>query len=295
MLDNAGFSKNVAVYEERDNKIILLPTIYKNIALYGYPGKKSGLEVDEISKIKIQDSPGLFKILMLHTTLRDAVGNLPIKAVEHEKLPKVDYLALSHLHIKYNKENRVYSGPIFPNNISELEELKGGSFYIFDNGIIKREEIKIKDVITLNLTIKDALNATELIISELKKLSLHDKIVILRLHGILEKGKTTDIEFPKIESFIRENKAFSFLKSTSKLLVAEPEVQLEEIDSEDLESRIISRFEENNPSKFNSLIPHFIRVLQNEKQEDEKSLVFEERLILEINKVLQYGNKEIKY
>ena len=232
---------------------------------------------------------------MLHTTLRDAVGNLPIKAVEHEKLPKVDYLALSHLHIKYNKENRVYSGPIFPNNISELEELKGGSFYIFDNGIIKREEIKIKDVITLNLTIKDALNATELIISELKKLSLHDKIVILRLHGILEKGKTTDIEFPKIESFIRENKAFSFLKSTSKLLVAEPEVQLEEIDSEDLESRIISRFEENNPSKFNSLIPHFIRVLQNEKQEDEKSLVFEERLILEINKVLQYGNKEIKY
>ena len=80
----------------------------------------------------------LFKILMLHTAIRDAVGTLPINAVNHNALPKVDYLALSHLHINYSKEGRVYSGPIFPNNISELEELGAGSFYIFDNGIIRK-------------------------------------------------------------------------------------------------------------------------------------------------------------
>src|SRR3990167_6637348 len=73
VLEKAGFCKNVSVLEEKDGKIILQPTIHNNVAIYGYPGKKSGMEVEEIERMKIQDSPGLFKILMLHTTLRDAI------------------------------------------------------------------------------------------------------------------------------------------------------------------------------------------------------------------------------
>ena len=120
VLEHAGFVKNVFQKEERNGYIYLLPTLYKNVALYGYPGKKSGLEVGDIARIKLHETPGLFTILMLHTTLRDAIGTLPIAAVEHEKLPKVDYLALSHLHINYHRQNRVYSGPTFPNNSLEL-------------------------------------------------------------------------------------------------------------------------------------------------------------------------------
>lgn len=82
VLEKAGFCRNISNFEERNGKIMLLPTIYKNIALYGYPGKKLGLEAGELEDFSIQDAPGMFKILLLHTAIKDAIGNLPIKSVD---------------------------------------------------------------------------------------------------------------------------------------------------------------------------------------------------------------------
>ena len=286
VLEQAGFCKNTANFTEKDGNIILEPTIFGNVALYGYPGKKSGLEIGEISKIKLQDSPGLFKILMLHTAIRSAVPNQMIEAIDDSKLPKVDYLALSHLHINYSKEEKVYSGPIFPNNLQELEELKAGSFYIFNNGKITREEIKIKEVFIISLEVKDAILATDAILQKLSKENVKDKIVILKISGLLEKGKTTDINFNKIESIARENGAYTLLKSTSKLHILESEIRFEQFSSDAIESEIIKKFELTNKNKFNSLIPSLLKSLQVEKVEDERSMIFEERLISEINKVI---------
>jgi hypothetical protein len=285
VLEKAGFCRNVFISEERDGKILLQPTIYKNVAIYGYPGKKSGLEVEDIERIKLQDSP-LFKILMLHTAIRDAVGTLPIQAVNQEFLPNADYIALAHLHIDYSKGKMVYSGPIFPNNISELEELKGGSFYIIDNGRVKREQIIIKNILVVELEIKNALNATEEILSKLGKESLKDRIILLKLSGTLEKGKSTDIDFQKIEQFVKDGGAFVFLKSITKLHLAEPELKLDLTDSLNMEAQITKKFEESNPSKFNALIPSLIKSLQAEKIEDEKSSSFEDRLLSETRKIL---------
>jgi len=50
---------------------------------------------------------------MLHTTIKDAVGNAPIKSVDERKLPDVDYLALGHLHINYHKEKEFIQVPHF--------------------------------------------------------------------------------------------------------------------------------------------------------------------------------------
>src|SRR3989344_564830 len=105
VLEKAGFSVNIANFEERDGKIFLNSTIFENIALYGYPGKKAGLEVPDLRKIALNDSPGMFKILALHTTLDKAKGNLPIDAIEADSLPKVDYYALGHLHIDFQYKN----------------------------------------------------------------------------------------------------------------------------------------------------------------------------------------------
>ncbi|MEK6855261.1 MAG: DNA repair exonuclease [Nanoarchaeota archaeon] len=288
VLERAGFCKNVVNYTEREGKLLLEPTLHKNIAIYGFPGKKSGLEVDEVSRIKIQDSPGLFKILMLHTTIRDAVGETPIKAVDERLLPKVDYLALSHLHIRYNKEGRVYSGPTFPNNLSELEELKGGSFCIFENGRIRREEIIIKEVLLIEIKITNVFTAAEEILKIISDKEVKDKIIIAKLTGTLDKGKISDIDFQKIESYLSEKGAFVFLKGTSKLHMVEPEVKLDALDSENLEEQIIRRFEERNPSRFNSLIPDLMKILTVEKLEDETASSFEERLLSESKKVLKY-------
>ncbi len=286
VLEKAGFCKNVFQYDEKNGKIILQPTIYKNIAIYGYPGRKSGLEVEEIEKTKIEDAPGLFKILMLHTTIREAVGSLPIKAVDAKKLPKVDYLALGHLHIIYQKDNIVYCGPTFPNNLSELEELKSGSFCIFDNGNIRRERIKIKEIFSVNLEVNSSLKLTEEIISLFKEKNVADKIVILKVSGILEKGNVTDIDFQKIESYLKQRGVFSFLKSTSKLSASTNEESIDLSISKDLEDEIIKSFEERNPNKFNPLIPKLMRSLSIEKLEDETTSSFEDRLLSETNKVL---------
>lgn len=286
VLEKAGFCKNVCSYEEKNNSIILLPIIYKNVALYGYPGKKSSLEIEDIEKIKLQDSPGLFKILMLHTAIRDAVPNLAIKAVDQNKLPEVDYLALSHLHINYSKPGRAYSGPLFPNNLSELEELQAGFFYIFDNGKIKKQEIKLKPVVSLNLEIKNALSATGEITSYMEYLHLKDSIFILKLSGILEQGKTSDIDFQGIESLAIKKGAYVFLKSTSRLHMPEPEITLEILDTANLENEIIRKFEETNPCKFNQYIFPLIKSLQIEKLDDERSAIFEDRVMTEVKKVL---------
>ena len=286
VLEKAGFCKNVSRFEERNGKIILQPTIYKNCAIYGYPGKKTSMEIEEIEKIKLQDSPGLFQILMLHTQIRDAIGSLPIESVNQENLPRVDYLALGHLHINYQKENRVYSGPTFPNNISELEELKCGHFYIFDNGMIKKREIGLKDVLVLSLEVKNALNTTEEILTILKKERVANKIIIIKIHGLLEIGKSSDIDFIKIENYLKREGAYVMLKSTSKLQLFESEINVNILDSAQFETEIIKKFEEANPSRFNHLINSLIKTLQLDKIEDEKLSNFEERLISETKKIL---------
>ncbi len=286
VLEKAGFCRNVSLFEERNGKILLEPTIYKDVAIYGYSGKKSGLEVDDIERIRLQDAPGFFKVLMLHTAIRDAVGTLPIKAVDERMLPPVDYLALAHLHIKYQKEGRVYSGPIFPNNLAELEELEGGSFYIVDHGVIKRHELKLKPVLSLTIEITNALTVTEEILKRLEKEQLRDRILIIKLYGFLEKGKTSDIDFTRLENYAKKQGAYVFLKSTAKLQVAEQEITFDFSDTQDMEQHIIHKFVEGHPSALNPYIFPLIRSLQIEKGEDEKSLVFEERLVTETRKIL---------
>ena len=292
VLEKAGFAKNVFQPEYREDKIILNPAIYKNAAIYGYPGKKSGLEVPEIEKIKLHDSPGLFKILMLHTAIRDAVGTLPIPAVDETELPDSDYLALGHLHINYNKNGRIYCGPTFPANSSEIEELKHGSFYLIDTQEkSKKIEIKLKEVQVTKIEIVNAYTATDEIIQQITPLEIEDKIFLLKISGILKTGKKSDIDFNKIESFIRKKKPYSFLKSTSKIQSLDQPLNLK-TDSENLEQDIIKKFNETHESKFNALASILIQILNTEKKEGEVTKVFEERLIEDANKVFE-ENKEI--
>src|SRR3989344_1353386 len=256
VLEKAGFCKNVSVFEERQGKLMLEPTIFRNVAIYGYPGKKSGLEVDDLERIRLQDAPGLFKILMLHTAIRDAVGTLPIKAVDEKMLPKVDYLALAHLHI-------------------------------IDNGKIRRHEVRLKQVISLAIESSNALTLTDEIIKRLGSESLQDKIVIIKLYGFLEHGKTSDIDFSRIEDYVKKQGVYVLLKSTAKLQVAEQEILIDLSDSVNIEEHILKKFSDSNPGKFNDLIFPLFKSLQIDKGEDEKSAVFEDRLLTEVRKILQ--------
>ncbi len=291
VLERAGFCKNVANIEEKEKEIILNPTIYNGVAIYGYPGKKSGLEIQDLRKIKLNDSPGMFKIFMLHTTIDQAKGTLPIDAIETNLLPFADYYALGHLHIDFQYENFVYPGPVFPNNFQELEDLQHGSFYIVDTGAenpLQKIELKLKEVVSLDIQVKNALIATEQIISELNKKEIEDKIVLLRVRGELEDGKNSDIKFSQVEEFAKRKKAYFLLKNTHELKTKEIELEIEVGNIENIEEEATKIYSEKNPSNFNELIPQLINSLSIEKQEGEKSESFASRILDEAKKILKF-------
>lgn len=297
VLEKAGFCKNVFNADEsldkkeNSDEIILNPHIHKNIAIYGFPGRKSGLEIPEIRKIKLNDAPGLFKILMLHTTLDRVVGALPIDSIESRTLPKADYYALGHIHVLYDKDNIVYPGPLFPNNFKELEELKHGHFVLVDTDSsqqIQRIPLPTKKIENVYVQVDDGLIATEQVISELNKRDLKDKIVLLRVKGELQRGKTSDIKFQKIEDFLKEQGAYFLLKNTHDLTTKQIEIDVDIKEDTDIEEETINNYSEQNPSDFNSLIPELIESLSKEKQEDEKNETFNNRILEDARRVLKF-------
>ena len=293
VLEKAGLCVNVYSPETRDgdDTIYLNPTIIGDVAIYGFPGKKTGLEVQELRRVKLNDAPGFFKVFMLHTAIKDAVKTLPIDSVDESLLPRADYYALGHLHIDYANGKFVYSGPTFPNNFQELEELKGGSFFIVNTNPFSYDKklIRLKGVVYLNLELDNALNATDFILSELSKRELNDMIVLLRLHGSLVKGRVSNIDFVSIEKFVKERGAHSFLKTNTKLVrpeFSEVDLEITHHSLVDIEEEIITKYSLDNPSPLNTFLRPLMNSLSIDKKEDEKALVFSERLFSDVKKVL---------
>jgi len=293
VLEKAGFCKNVTDIEEKDEKIILNPTIYKGVAIYGYPGKTSGLEIADLRRVKLNESPGMFRIFMLHTTIDKAKGTLPIDAFETDIAPEAEYYALGHLHIDFQYENFVYPGPVFPNNFQELEDLQYGRFCIIDTEAepqyrIKKILLKIRDVLTLNIQINDSISATSKIISELEKNELKDKIILLRIKGTLESGKNSDIKFSEIEEFAQQRGAYFVLRNTHDLKMKEEEFEIEINESNDIENETIKSYSGQNDSQFNKSISQLMNAFIAEKQEGETTENFTNRVIDDAKKILKF-------
>mgnify|MGYP001610877901 CR=1 FL=1 len=293
VLEKAGFCENVAKFEEKGEKIILNPTLYKGVAIYGYPGKTSALEVKDLRRVEFNESPGMFKIFMLHTTIDKAKGELPIDALESSKLPSADYYAMGHLHIDFQYENFVYPGPLFPNNFQELEDLEHGGFCIIDTNLepkkqLKKIDLKIKDVVSLDIKIDNTLLATEKIISDLEKRDIENKIILLRISGTLESGKISDIKFSQIEEAAQRKKVYFLLRNTHDLKTRETELEFKIEEKENVEEETIKIYLEQNKSDFNKSISQLINTLSTEKQEGETADSFTGRIMDESKRILNF-------
>ena len=239
-------------------------------------------------RVQFNETPGMFKIFMLHTTIDKARGDLPIDALETSKIPKADYYALGHLHIDFQYENFVYPGPVFPNNFQELEDLHHGRFYIVDTGLekpLKRIDLKIMDVVSFDIEVKNSLRATEQILGELEKKDLKDKVVLLRIRGILESGKHSDIKFSQIEALAAKKGAYFLLRNTHDLKTKETGLEIEIQETENIEEESIKSFSAQNPSAYNKLIPQIMNALSTEKQDGETTETFTSRLLDETKKI----------
>ena len=292
VLEKSGFCKNVGNdFEERDGRIILNPSIHKGVAIYGYPGKTSGLEIPDLRRAEFNETPGMFKIFMLHTTIDKARGNLPIDALETSNVPKANYYACGHLHIDFQYENFVYPGPIFPNNFQELEDLEHGQFIIIDTDFprnLRKIELKIKSVASFDIEIKNAALATEKIIAELEKKDLTDKVVLLRIRGVLEHGKNSDIKFSDIEEAVKRKKAYFLLRNTNDLKTEEPEINVKIEETENVEEETIKIYSEQNFSILNKEIHQLMNSFFTEKQEGETAESFTNRIFDEAKKILKF-------
>lgn len=298
VLEKSGFCKNVEKWEvQEDGKIKLFPTMHEGLAIYGYPGRKSGMEIEDLKKVYFE-SVNASTIFMLHTTIKDVVGDIPMESLEKEKLPLADYYAFGHIHKRFNQELRnsryVYPGPTYPNNFQELVDLKCGSFNIvtMNGGISKSESIllPIKEVVYLEIELDNGLTATQKVIEELDRQNLKDKITLLRLKGTLKKGKTGDIHFQEIEDFVKKKGAYSFLRNISKLKIPETEFKAYSGNTDNvefLEREIIKEYSKENPNIFDQYLPRLMNALSIEKNEDEKSKIFEDRLFGELKEILE--------
>ncbi len=295
VLEKAGFCKNVEQRElQEDGRIKLYPHLHENTAIFGYSGKKSGMEIEDLKKVYF-DSMYPFTIFMIHTTVSDVVGpTLPVESIDKLTLPLADYYAMGHIHKVFEKQEArslyVYPGPTFPNNFQELADLKQGSFQIIeiqDSKIQTRNiKIKIKETVYTEIQIENTLTATEKIIQEIDKQNMNDKIVLMKLTGTITQGKTGDINFTEIEEFVKKKQAYSFIRNISSLKTQESEIEIDISDIENLEEKIIQQYSEQNPSDFNKILQQLINALSIEKNEDEKSTIFESRLLAEAQKIL---------
>lgn len=296
VLEKAGFCKNVHQQKIIEDDIILKPTYHDKIAIYGYPGKKSGMEVRDIKNIKIKEiNP--FSILMLHTTIDDVKGALQIESFQKETLPLANYYAMGHIHKRFESNlansKYVYPGPTYPNNFQELIDLKHGAFQIIelDGQSIKTQkvELPLKEVTLIEIQLNNGITATDEIIQILDKKSLTDKIVLLKLTGILTQGKTGDIRFNEIAEFVKKKGAYSYIRNISSLkIIQEEELSIKNEKTEkEIEEKAIEKARELNPSVLNDYLQPLMSILSLEKNEDEKIATYEERLLSEIKATLK--------
>ena len=112
---------------------------------------------------------------------------------------------------------------------------------------------------------------------------------MVKLKGILTQGKTGDIRFNEIEEFIRKKQAYIFLRNISSIKIQETEFEIESSPTdnvENIEKTILGEYSRKNPTDFNKYLPQLMTALSLEKNEDEKSVIYEDRLLSELKNIL---------
>jgi len=285
----------------KDNKLQFMED-KTNVKITGLLGRKGSLEIndyEELNKEHLENEEG-FKIFMFHTALEEFKPE-DLKKVEGmltANLPKnFDYYAGGHVHYIFDttkeKGKIVFPGPLFPNNFKEIEELKQGGFYIVDDKLnLEYVKIKLKEVLSLKIKGENVNDINEKIRNSVRDNDVKDKIVTLRVEGVLEEGKVSDIDFKNLIKEMEEKGAYIVLKNTNKLTTKEFEEFKLEGDVEDIEEELIKKHIGQVKINFNEeeMTKKLMEVMNIEKIEGETNAVFEERVNKSVLKVLGLEN-----
>lgn len=296
VLDAAGLVRNTAKACEAGNRLQLLPTVDKKTGakIFGMVGRKGGLEREYFENINLQsiEAETGKKILMFHSAVLEhrPSGFDKMDAVPLSLFPKgFDYYAGSHIHIVSRMDENGYGlfavpGPLFPANFQELEGLKHGGFYIFDNGNLKREEIILFPVHSICIQAHGMTpGALEAAITKEAGSVPAGAVVTLRIEGTLLQGKTSDVQWARLYEGFMAKGARCVLRNAAKLASPEmAQVRVQSFSVEQIESILIE--EHAGKTKVFSkedeaaLIKSIMLVLSSEKGEGETAASYEERI-----------------
>ncbi|MFC1774985.1 exonuclease SbcCD subunit D [Nanoarchaeota archaeon] len=239
-----------------------------------------------------------FKIFMFHNTI-DELKPKELQKVEGMPisfLPKgFDYYAGGHVHVvdKCNLEgyqNVIFPGPTFPNNFSELEKLKNGTFCIFENGNITHVPLNSYEAhsISINCEGKTPEEVQDLLEKQPTDRISDNTIVTLRLFGTMN-GKPSQLDFSNaLEKF---SDAYFVMKNTNKLTSVDyEEIKISDDNIESIETNIIN--ENVGQSKYSKdeeklLINDLISTLCVDKNEGMKKTDFENKIINDLSSILK--------
>ena len=304
VLEHAGLAVNVARGEELpDNRIKLHFTVDKSGAkITGMIGKKGGLETSyyhHLAKEHLEKELG-FKIFMFHSALAELKPKYleEMDAMAVSLMPAgFDYYAGGHVHVVDKQtigryKNIVYPGPIFPNNFSEVEKLKHGSFVIVDNGNIQHIPLTVYPTVCISVDAdqKTPTEVESLVKQHLLKNDLTNALVTIRVSGCLKQGRPADVRWNDLFHDAYMKKAYFVMKNTNAFTSKEMEIiMVKESNVEEVETSLLQQHAGQFKLSPNDveLAKTLMHALSAEKAEGERNADFDSRLHSELDHLFQ--------
>ena len=220
ILDTAGIIVNVMKPRIDEEGMLILQFVEDpktKAKLAGMSARRIGLEskyYEKLDKARLEKEKG-FKIFAFHSGITEFKPPFlnDMETVPISSFPKdFDYYAGGHIHEKrehqWNGYPRiVFPGPLFTGYGKDIEETARGvkrGFYLveFDDKVRKVEFIEIKGFDGLfreyDFMGKNSQSARKELSLRLNELEVNGKVVVIRVKGELEGGKTTDIDFAEL-------------------------------------------------------------------------------------------------
>jgi hypothetical protein len=261
VLESTGLFVKVSKGEFQNDKLVLefVEDEKTGAKLTGLPGRKLGLESEyfkTLDKETLEKVDG-FKIFLFHTIVTELNPGYPeANTVPLSLFPKgFDYYAGGNIHKRIEERLDdysivVYPGALFGTNFKDLEDMANGEkrgFYIveFDKTVknVRFVEIKVSDVVyhVLDASNKTARQVEEELTELAESIEVQNKIVLLRVLGMMSSGRPVDIDFRKIKEMILERGAIYANINRYALTTKEKiEVKVKGESKKEIEQRILN-------------------------------------------------------
>lgn len=321
VLENAGLLINVCkgCVDQQTKKLNINFVVDKKTGakITGMLGKKGMLDrvfYENLNLEPLEKESG-YKIFLFHTALSELKPK-HLEKIDSQPLsflPKnFDYYAGGHIHHPVISEQPgygffTYPGALFPNNFAELEKYSHGFFYLIevdelDNQKNDRKKnnqkisrIPIKTINHLPISINCSHKTPEVIafdiLNPFNSQDLTNTLITIRLFGLLDTGKVSDIDFKRIFQQFYQQNAYFVMKNTSQLQSEQfEEIKIDASSPEQLEEEIIKEHLQqiklfDQETELN-LTKTLLRALNTEKKEGETVADFQQRIKDELGNLL---------